>query len=823
MKRNFLVTLLICFFAYGLRAQQLAPAYPLVTHDPYFSIWSTTDQLNSSVTKHWTGFEQSLVGLVKVDGVTYRVLGEKAVTYETILPTSEEEGYTARYLETAPAAGWMNPDFDDAGWKSGAAPFTNNPTAGGSPFMGKEIWTRRTFNLEEAGDPEDLFLKINHDDYVEVYLNGELIYSCTCWLNHVQYFPVEKMKTKLKKGKNVMAIHCQNIAGLAWLDAGLSREVKDAVSGQVKAAVQRKCTLNATQTQYDFTCGGADVTLTFTSPLLPGDLNLISRPVSYISYKVKSNDNKQHEVDVYFGASSSIAVNEPGQAVTASQYTKGNLSFLKAGTVAQPVLQKQGDDLRIDWGYMYVGVSKRNGLQQNISTLHEAIGNFAGNGNAQGATAVANGKHLMLNTSVKLGKVGAAGKEQLFMLGYDDLYAIQYFGTNLKALWKEDPSQTIEKQFALAAAGYNSILKRCAAFNRQLHADAVAAGGEEYAKLCEIAYRQSIAAHKLVRSPQGDLLFLSKENFSNGSINTVDVTYPSAPLYLIYNPDLLKGMLNGIFYYSESGKWKKNFPAHDLGTYPLANGQTYGDDMPVEEAGNMVILTAAIARAEGNINYARKHWKTLSTWAAYLEKNGFDPADQLCTEDFSGRLARNANLSLKAIVALGCYADMAEQMGEKAIAAKYRTAAKEMVPAWMKLADDGDHYTLAFEKKGTWSQKYNLVWDKMFRLHLFPEEVFKKEISYYLTRQNEFGLPLDNRKTYTINYSVLWTAVLSGSKEEFEKFVTPIYKFATQTTSRVPLSDWSETTEPKAVGFQARSVVGGYFMKLFDYKINKKK
>lgn len=789
--------------------QQLAPAYPLVTHDPYFSIWSSTDRLNASVTHHWTGFEQSLLGLVKVDGATYRVLGDEGIRYSTIMPTSEEEAYSVRYTEETPGSGWTQPAFDDAGWKMGAAPFTDDASTAGTAFKGKDIWTRRTFTLEAGGNPDDLFLKINHDDFIEVFLNGQLIYSCNCWLNKMQYLPVPQTKSKLRKGKNVMAIHCRNTGGGAFLDAGLSRR-EHKKTGDVMVAVQNSCVLNATQTIYNFTCGPADVTLTFTSPLLAADLDLVSRPVTYISYKIKANDNKQHPVDVYFGASTNIAVNEVQQQVVASQYNSGGIAFLKAGTIAQPVLQKKGDDLRIDWGYMYVGVSKTKALQQYISDSKDTAAVFADN---HKSTAT-EGKQLFLNTVVHMGKVGATAKEQLFMLGYDDGEAIEYFGTHLKAWWKKDPSQTIEKQFALAASGYHSILERCERFNQQLYTTAETAGGVAYAKLCEMAYRQSIAAHKLVRSPQGELLFLSKENFSNGSINTVDVTYPSSPLYLVYNPDLLKGMLNGIFYYSESGKWKKDFPAHDLGTYPLANGQTYNEDMPVEEAGNMVILTAAIVKAEGKTDYAKKHWAVLSTWAAYLEKEGFDPKDQLCTEDFSGRLARNANLSLKAIVALGCYADMAEQLGEKTVAEKYWSSARKMVPAWMQLADDGDHYTLAFEQKGTWSQKYNLIWDKVFRLHLFPDSVFTKEINYYLTKQNEFGLPLDNRKAYTINYSVLWTAALADSKPTFGKFALPIYKYATQTTSRVPLPDWSETTEAKAVGFQARSVVGGYFMQV---------
>lgn len=717
-----------------------APAYPLVTIDPYTSAWSAADCLNGKVVTHWTGRAFPFDGFITVDGREYRFMGS-------------DNSYTPIAEST------LNGD-----WES------------------EDMHIERSFFLDSIPD-DRLFVRYANRMPAVFLLNGEeFVNERRKRSNGAMKEATAQQKALLRPGENLLTATCSNNRPQRILDI----EILVEKPGCSVCAEQTLADVQATQTHYSFVCGPVQLDLCFTAPFLPDNLELASRPVNYISYAVRSLDGARHDVRLDIAADAKgWCVDTPDQEVMTEIADVPGMKAVRGGSVEQNILGRKGDDVRIDWGYLY--------LAGGEATEAEADGS-------------------MLKLCDSLGSVSEA--EGHWLIAYDDIYSVQYFEENLRPYWNRNGDSSIEQQLCLAEKEYSSLMKKCAAFDREMFAEAVEKGGRQYAELCALAYRQAYSAHKLVQLPGGDIAFFSKENNSNGSIGTVDVTYPSVPVFLKYNPELCAGLLNFIFDYSESGRWTKPFPAHDLGTYPIAGGQTYPKDMPVEEGGNMLILTAAVCRTQNDWAYADRHWEVLTVWEEYLEQFGLDPDDQLCTDDFAGPMAHNANLSVKAILGIASYAQMADKLGHADVAEAKMDLARNLALQWKQMAAADDHYSLAFGASDTWSQKYNLVWDKLLDLNIFPEDIMCTELDYYPTVMGEYGLPLDNRSTYTKSDWIMWTASLSDSREGFEFYIAPVWKFFNTTPDRVPMSDWYFTDQPNYCEFIARSVVGGYFIQM---------
>ena len=554
-------------------------------------------------------------------------------------------------------------------------------------------------------------------------------------------------------------------------------------------------TVEACSTAYVLECPKGRVTLKFQSPLLLDDLRLLSRPVSTVSVKAEGFSGK-----VTFRASDALCLDVSGESPVVCNTIEGN--GFRAATMENSVqrpLHRKGDDVRIDWGTFYLALS--------------------GDGSVQA------GEDFVSATAVL-----RDGEEALFAIGYDEVKCIQYFGTDLDPLWKKYYAD-LPEAIGAAFSEYKEVSARCTEFHRTLAEQATEAGGEQYAQLLALAYRQVIAAHGICENEDGELLFISKECFSNGCAATADVSYPSIPLFLLYRPELVFAMMRPLMKYAASQAWPYDFAPHDAGTYPLLNGQAYSNgtdldgQMPVEECGNLLLMTTAATLETDDDTFADKHWDLLSLWADYLLENGQDPENQLCTDDFAGHLAHNCNLSIKAILGVAGYGILKTRRGEDG--ESYLAKAREMAKTWMENAANGDGtFRLAFDRPDTFSLKYNAVWDEIFGTGIFPDGVWERELASYLTRLNPYGVPLDNRSGYTKTDWEVWVASMMTDRADFERVIARLWDFYNETPDLVPMGDWVETAEPRQyhygkcedgrpVGFQNRTVQGGLFMKLY--------
>lgn len=575
--------------------------------------------------------------------------------------------------------------------------------------------------------------------------------------------------------------------------------------------------VTATATTYTFENDKVRLCCRFTSPLILSDPLLVSRPCTYIDFMVEKKNADNVQLD--FIVSADLVRQEKDEVAGFAGTFKQDFSYASMGRMRQQPLGSSGDHTTIDWGYVYLAGNDKSTITYDAA--NEAIRCQAADLNGQ----------------------------TTLILAYDDLASINYFGEWRKAYWTTR-YKTILEAISAAFADQKKVCRQASEIDCEIEAKAKKIGGDEYAFLCAMSYRHAIAAHKLITDEDKNLIFLSKENDSNGCIGTVDVSYPSVPLFMLYNTEYVKGMLRPIFRFADCDVWTYDFAPHDVGRYPYAWGQVYGrsdeenkrfrsenqfvyppyymypsgsnvyglrDQMPVEECGNMLIMTAMVCRMEKNASFALPYMETLKTWREYLIRYGADPGEQLCTDDFAGHLSHNTNLSVKAIMGIEGYAQIAALAGEKDEAKKYHKIAADMASDWENRAKADDHYQLVFGegKKDTWSLKYNLVWDKLWKSGLFSDEVYEKELAYYKKKANRYGTPLDSRAAYTKSDWILWCAAMDNTAA----LIQPVAAYLKETTTRVPFSDWYQTDSGRYCYFIARSVQGGIFMPMLAEQI----
>lgn len=599
----------------------------------------------------------------------------------------------------------------------------------------------------------------------------------------------------------------------------------------VKKAEQLHVNVTAFTTDYEFKAGNVILKVRFVSPLLLNDLNLLSMPVCYMDYEVIGEE----KAEISLFVNRRIAYNDIPENL--DKRVKGGVMPLKdfeaafIGLKRQLPLSNAHDVIGADWGWWYLSGESAYILDEIDLSAYLSV-------NSTDFSSKGDEKYIGSLNHHKRG---------IIMLGFDEGVSIDYFGEYLKGLYLSENEITDALRFVYE--NHADIEGKLNAFDERLKEQSRDYGAD-YLNVLYASLRQSIVAHKLVKDKNGEVLFLSKECGSNGCLATVDVSYPSMPLYLLYNPELVRGMMRPILKFARMPIWKYDFVPHDCGIYPLCTGQVYAlkgnggryhgnyagnsyvetsypvyllppefdaydfnRQMPVEECANMLIMFETLHKFGGERYLFSKNEDLCEKWVRYLVDYGLKPDTQLCTDDFAGHLRNNLNLAIKATVGIACYAELKGDEKYRQIAIDYANIISTFILKF-------DHSPLTWDSGNeTFSLKYNFAFDKILNLGLFKQSLLEREVDYCLTKMNRFGIPLDSRKEYTKSDWLMWLARLTDDKEKRNKIIAGVNRFLTESPDRIPFSDWYDTIGGEAINtsyykFVARSVQGGCFILL---------
>ncbi|EMD40792.1 hypothetical protein CERSUDRAFT_103175 [Gelatoporia subvermispora B] len=600
----------------------------------------------------------------------------------------------------------------------------------------------------------------------------------------------------------------------------------DVPNASFQKAVQKSFEFTSTQSVFVLSAGPVDLTATFLSPVEPSDLANQSFPFSYLALSAASNDGQPHAVQVYTDISAEWVSGDDSLTVNWTT-TVGDTITHQVQLEDQTVFGEVND--RIQQGSAFHSTLNSTGTTFQTGQDVVVRAQFIQNGvlaNTQDTDFRAvSDDWPVFALAHDLGTISAASDPVIFSIGHVRDPAVEYLiandATQNRSLFFWSQISTLDDAITTFLQDFPNALARADAFDAQVNADASQISSN-YAGLVALSIRQGFGAIEITLSKDAsgqfntsDIMAFLKEISSDGNVNTVDVIFPTWPLLLYTNPAIGKYLLIPLFAYQATGQYPNAWAVHDMGaSYPKALGHNDGNDepMPLEESGNMVIMTLSHFQRTGDNSIITTYFDLLDQWTQFLITDALIPENQISTDDFAGSLANQTNLAIKGIVGIKAMAEIASIVGDTARSSNYSSISASYVPQWQQFAtsSDGKHLTLSYGNDSSWGLSYNMFADVLLNTSVFPASVYDMQTAWYETVVNEFGVPLDTRHTYTKSDWQSWTAALVTSTTVRDIFINSVFKYAADEENSQPLGDWYETLNGDVEGFKARPVVGGH-------------
>ncbi|GFF24109.1 uncharacterized protein C16H5.12c [Aspergillus lentulus] len=582
----------------------------------------------------------------------------------------------------------------------------------------------------------------------------------------------------------------------------------------VQPAVVHTAEYTATHSVFTASAGTVMVTLDFFSPVSPSNYLRQSLPFSYLTVSVSGTS--ANSVQVF----SSIDGRWTGVSEGAV------CEFDDAGSTAM-------FSLKVEDATLYAESS-------DMATWGETI--FASRPTASSMLSFASGNGDRVRSQfVKTGGLAAGGQQcksedvvalshelgvvtgdqkVTFAVGYVRQKAINYLGKAYTGYYRAKYPDTYEA-VTYFLDDYSDALSESLILDQKLSTTAKSVAGQKYADIVALSTRQAYGGIDLTipndTLDTSEVLAFIKELSSDGNVNTVDVIMPAFPIYWVMDPDYIRLLLEPMMKYLAAGRWHRPYVIHDMGShYPNAVGHDdqQAEPMPIEECGNLMVLTLAYVRATGDEAWATQYFDILKGYADYLVENGIDIAEQLSSNDAAGPLANETNLAIKAAVGLKAFGELTGLTQYSNIA---DSRADLLFVQGLGTDEQKTHFVLQYpDKPSSWKTPYNLYPDVLLSLGTFAKEVHQMSSTFFRSVRGEYGVPLDSRQDWAKSDWNMWLAGTLDDSTRSE-FIDDLWAFMTNGQHNWPFSDRYITTSAKGntpgvpVLCRARPTVGGHF------------
>lgn len=605
------------------------------------------------------------------------------------------------------------------------------------------------------------------------------------------------------------------VNGQAYSLFGVSDAPED-----VREATVTQANFTSTHSIFALEAGSKTFTLDFLSPVSPQNLLRQSLPFSYLTVSVSGVSAES--VQIYSDIDSSWT-GKPDDAEWDFTTSGSTAIFHLSPADGAPFTQTEEEQAL--WGEtIYAG---RSSSQSSLSSASGALSSirtqFVRNGTL-------NGNHVdwssggVVGLAQDLGKVSGEASVT-FAIGNVREKVINYVG-NAQAGYYRSQYANATSAVVHFLDDYSDAASEAAKLDALVQRGGESSHSSNYSDILALSLRQTYGGIELTvphdsLDPKDARAFI-KEISSNGNINTVDVIYATFPVFYTLSPEILKLLVKPIFEYMDSDAYNKKFAVHDLGThYPNATGHNpTGEAMPIEESGNIIILTYAYELASGKNDLSTTYSSLLKSYAQYLQKDGKYPSKQLSLNDALGPIANQTNLAMKASVGLAVYGQI---VNEDSYVTDGRDIAHALYEGRLGTDPDGTYFTIQYGND-TWFLVYNHYGDRLFHLNLFSDEAYNATAHFYPTVRDAAGVPLDADVDWgQTNWQAFVAATVDGATRD--QFITDLHAYISNGQNEAPFSDryWvtdhddhvADDSGDKRAGdyyrFRARPTLGSHF------------